>query len=43
LDCGSENNPTELEDLANMIDKTFLEPTKDFDALLPETGDDIYQ
>ena len=41
LDCGSENNPTELEDLANMINKTFLEPTKDFDALLPETGDDI--
>jgi hypothetical protein len=40
-DCGSENNPTELEDLANMINKTFLEPTKDFDALLPETGDDI--
>ena len=24
-----------------MINKTFLEPTKDFDALLPETGDDI--
>ena len=41
LDCGSENNPTELEDLANMMNKTFLEPTKDFDALLPETGDDI--
>ncbi|CAB4016216.1 xanthine dehydrogenase oxidase-like, partial [Paramuricea clavata] len=41
LDCGSENNPTELEDLTNMINKTFLEPTKDFDALLPETGDDI--
>jgi Zn-dependent peptidase ImmA (M78 family) len=41
LDCGSENNPTELEDLANMINRTFLEPTKDFDALLPETGDDI--
>ena len=41
LDCGSENNPTELEDLANMINQTFLEPTKDFDALLPETGDDI--
>jgi hypothetical protein len=40
LDCGSENNPTELEDLANMINKTFLEPTKHF-ALLPETGDDI--
>jgi hypothetical protein len=41
LDCGSENNPTELEDLANMISKTFLEPTKDFDTLLSETGDDI--
>ena len=41
MDCGSENNPTELEDLANMINKTFLEPTKDFDALLPKTGDDI--
>jgi hypothetical protein len=41
LDCGSENNPTELEDLSNMINKTFLEPTKDFDALHPETGDDI--
>ena len=37
LDCGSENNPTELESLANMINKTFLEPTKDFDPLLPET------
>jgi hypothetical protein len=41
LDCGSENNPTELENLANMINKPFLEPTKDFDALLPETSDDI--
>ncbi|CAB4042452.1 Hypothetical predicted protein, partial [Paramuricea clavata] len=41
LDCGSENNATELEDLSNMINKTFLEPTKDFDALLPETGANI--
>ena len=37
---GSENNPIELEDLANMINKTFLEPTKDFDALRTQTGDD---
>ena len=41
MDSTSGNNPNELEDLANMINKTFLEPTKDFNALLIETDDDV--
>ena len=41
MDSTSGSNPNELEDLANMINKTFLEPTKDFNALLIETDDDV--
>ena len=40
LNCGSESKSIQLEDLANTINKTFLEPTKDFEALRPETGGD---